>query len=66
MNIILYSTDCPKCKVLKANLKEKNISYVENNNVDEMLQKGFEEVPVLEVAGETYNFVKAMKWVGEH
>lgn len=34
MAITLYSTGCPKCKVLKKKLEEKGIKYTENNSVD--------------------------------
>lgn len=61
--IILYSTGCPKCRVLEAKLKEKNIDYVHKNNVDEMLEKGIQSVPVLEVNGELLDFIKAIQWV---
>ena len=49
MKIILYSTGCPKCKVLKHKLEEKGIAYTENNTVDEMLSLGIVQVPVLSV-----------------
>ena len=51
MSIILYSTGCPKCKVLKSKLEEKNIEFVENNSVEEMTGLGITQVPVLFVGG---------------
>ena len=63
--IILYSTHCPKCNILEKKLKEKNIDYIENNNTDEMIAKGFMEVPMLEIDGVIMNFGKAIKWIGE-
>ena len=42
MKIILYSTGCPKCEVLKKKLKTKNIEYVENNNVEDMESLGID------------------------
>ena len=63
--IKLYSTHCPKCKVLEIKLKQKNIEYEECNNVDEMLSKGVMTVPILEVDGEMLDFGKAVKWVNE-
>ena len=44
MKIIFYSTKCPKCRVLEMKMKQKNISYVENNDVDLMLSKGIKSV----------------------
>ena len=34
---ILYSTGCPKCKVLKQKMDAVGFTYQENNSVDEML-----------------------------
>ena len=61
--IILYSTHCPKCNILEKKLKGKGISYTEVNDVDEMLDKGFTEIPMLEVDGVIYTFGEAVKWV---
>lgn len=61
--IKMYSTHCPKCKILETKLKQKNIQYEECNDVDEMLKKGIETVPVLEVDGQLLDFGKAVKWV---
>lgn len=63
MEIIFYSTHCPKCKVLEAKLKNKNINYVENNDVDSMLQKGIKSTPCLEVDGKILDFKTAVEWV---
>ena len=38
MKVILYSTGCPKCRVLKTKLDKKNINYIENNDVEEMIE----------------------------
>lgn len=62
-DIILYSTGCPKCNVLKKKLSEKNIVFTENNNTDEMLDMGIMSVPVLKVNGVMMEFVEANKWV---
>ena len=59
----LYSTHCPKCKVLETKLKSKNIEYEECNDVDEMLSKGLTSVPYLEVDGKLMTFGEAVKWV---
>lgn len=60
--VILYSTGCPRCKVLKQKLADKGIKYAENNSVDEMLAMGISEVPVLGVNGELLSFAEAVKW----
>ena len=63
IKIILYSTNCPKCKILKAKLDEKNIEYIINSDVNEMLSKGFKIVPVLEVDERILNYLDAVKYI---
>ena len=63
MSIVLYSTGCPKCRVLKSKLEEKGIEFVENNSIEEMTELGITQVPVLSVAGVLLDFKKAVTWV---
>ena len=63
MGIVLYSTGCPKCKVLKAKLSSKNIPYVEINDTDVMLAKGIMALPCLEIDNNILDFQKAVDWV---
>lgn len=65
MAITLYSTGCPKCKVLKKKLEEKGIKYTENNSVDEMLSLGISQVPVLSVNNKLLDFSTANDWVNQ-
>jgi predicted house-cleaning noncanonical NTP pyrophosphatase (MazG superfamily) len=62
--IILYSTGCPKCNVLKKKLSEHNIEFIENNNVEEMANLNFINVPILEVDGVRMGFKEAVDWIG--
>lgn len=64
-NVILWSTHCPRCKVLELKLKQKNINYEENNSVEEMTAKGFKEAPKLEVDGVVMDFKQAVDWIKE-
>lgn len=66
MSIILYTTDCPKCNVLKSKLQNKNIKFTENNAVDEMLALGITQAPVLSVDGELLDFKRAVTWVNNN
>lgn len=61
--IIFYSTHCPRCRVLEMKLKQKNVQYQTNTNVNEMLDKGIKEAPMLEVDGQLLNFAAAVKWI---
>ena len=60
---ILYSTGCPRCKVLEKKLESNGIAYEKNNSVDEMLELGISEVPVLSVYGQLFNFSEAINWI---
>lgn len=62
--IILYSTGCPKCNVLKKKLSEHNIEFLENNDIDEMIKLNFINVPILEVDGVRMDFKEAVEWIG--
>ena len=61
--MILYSTGCPKCNVLKAKLKQKNVDYIENNNVDEMQKMGITTVPMLKINNDLLDFVEAVEYI---
>ncbi len=69
--IILYSTNCPKCKVIGKKLSMKNINFTEadcktNTDYIEMLSsKGFHSMPVLQVGEQFFDFGQANKWIGE-
>lgn len=62
-SVILYSTGCPKCKVLEAKMNTKNIDYTVIDDADLMISKGFMSLPMLEVDGEVMDFINAVKWV---
>ena len=63
MKVTLYTTNCPKCRVLETKLKQKNIEFdvVDDENV--MIEKGFMEAPMLEVDEEIMNFTSAISWI---
>lgn len=61
--IILYSTDCPKCKILEKKLKDKDIHFVTINSTEEMVKLGYASAPLLRVDGIILDFAEAIKWV---
>ena len=63
MELILYTTHCPKCSVLEKKLAKKNLSYIENTSIEEMQGLGISTVPVLSVNGELLTFDKANQWI---
>lgn len=64
-NIILYSTNCPKCKVLEKKLIQKNIQYVKIEDLDILREKGFTFLPVLEVNSSILNFKEAVDYINK-
>lgn len=66
MEIILYSTHCPKCKVLEAKLNSKDIAYTECTDIDKMQSMGIMSVPVLGVDGKLLLFKEATDWVNAY
>ena len=65
MNVILYSTGCPKCNVLKKKMDAKGVNYVENNDIDKMERLGIQQVPMLCVDGDMMDFVAANDWINK-
>ena len=63
MDVTLYTTHCPKCKVLAAKLDQKFIDYKIIDDEKAMLDKGFMSAPMLEVDGEIMDFSAAINWL---
>lgn len=65
MKVILYTTHCPKCEILESKLKNKNVAYEINEDVEQMLSLGISEVPQLKIENKIFNFGEAVRWVNE-
>lgn len=65
MNVVLFSNNCPRCKVLKTKLEQSSIKFKEINDIELMVQRGFITTPILEVDGVTYEFKEAVEWIKE-
>ena len=65
----LYSTKCPKCLVVEAKLKLKNLDFDLVTDIDEVVKIGKEHnitsAPILEVEGNFYDFTAAIKYLKE-
>lgn len=61
--ITLYTTHCPRCKVLKAKLDSENIDYEVVEGEEAIREKGFTTTPLLEVDDKVLTFAEAMQWV---
>ena len=63
MEIIFYSTHCPKCKVIETKLKRAGLEYTEVDNVEEMLGLGIRTAPMLKVDGKMLDFSEANRFL---
>lgn len=62
--ITLFSTNCPKCKVLEAKLNQHNIDFTISNDIQEIIDIGFITAPVLKLNDSYYmDFGDAIKWI---
>ena len=66
MEIILYSTNCPMCRVLESKLNQKGVKYTICSDTDIMESKKFLSVPQLEIDGNIYNFSEALHWINNY
>ena len=64
MDIILYTTHCPQCKVLEKKLIQKGFIYTTIDNIETMVNMGLTATPALSVDGNsTMNFKEAVDWL---
>ena len=64
--IVVYSTNCPRCKILETKLNQKGITYEVCTDVDEMIALGLSSAPGLKIEdGPIMGFSEAVKWVNE-
>lgn len=62
--MVLYTTHCPMCRVLKKKLDEAHIDYTECDDIDVMKSKNIVSVPQLETDdGVIMDFTKAIAWI---
>lgn len=65
--IKVYTTlTCGYCKVLKMKMDAKGIHYEEVHDVEPLIEKGFTQVPVLEIDGIMHNYKEALEWVNRY
>lgn len=61
--MIIYSSNCPKCIVLKKKLEQKNITFTECNDFQKLLDANIKTLPVLEVDNKLLTFNDAVNYV---
>lgn len=62
MDVTIYTTNCPQCKVLENILNRLKIKYEKCEDVEKMVSLGITSAPYLDVNGELMNFGKALQW----
>lgn len=66
MNVVLYSTHCPKCAMLEKQLKQHNIGYTVCDDIEVMKNLGMRSAPGLQVDDKLLDFAKAWSWIKEN
>ena len=64
--IVLYTTHCPKCRILETKLKAKGVQYVEVTDEAIMQEKNIEFLPILEVDETLMDFVAANNFINSY
>ena len=65
MNIILYTVDCPKCKVLEKKLNNANIYFEVCKDTKLMAESNISKLPMLEVDGKMLTFKEAVDMINK-
>lgn len=63
MEVILYSTGCPQCNILKEMLQKKNVIFQIEDNVEKMKELGFSSLPMLSIDNKILNFKEAFNFL---
>ena len=61
---ILYTTHCPKCRILEHKLKAAGVAYETCDDISQMTDAGIEEVPALKLpSGAVLSYYQAVKYL---
>ena len=63
--LTLFSTECPKCRVLEHKLNQNKIAFEKSSDIQEIMDKGFMSAPVLKFGDDYMDFVTAVTWLNE-
>lgn len=65
--MVVYSTGCPQCEVLKKKLADKNADFTLVENRDEVIKVaekfGITNVPFMVVDDKVYNFIESINYI---
>lgn len=59
--LVLYSTGCPRCVVLKKKMEQAGMKFEVEQDVEKMTALGIKSVPMLKVGDEMLDFNKAIQ-----
>ena len=65
MNVVLYTTHCPRCNVISKKLEQAGIDFKTNEDISEIIELGFKTIPILKVDNDYLNFTEANTWIKE-
>lgn len=67
-NIVLYTIDCPRCKVLEEKLTAAGIRFVKVSDREELAKEGLLDAnfPILKALGKMYSFKEAVELLREY
>ena len=65
MKVKLYTTHCPKCKILEERLNEKKVKYEVIDNIEELQKMNFKSVPNLDIDGKIYNYLDSIRYLNK-
>jgi predicted DsbA family dithiol-disulfide isomerase len=68
MQITLYSSPtCPKCKVIEAKFKKKNIEVIKEIDEEVIMGKGLKSIPWVQLQdGSMLDFKAANDWINNY
>ena len=61
--ITLFTTGCPKCRVLEKKLTDAGIDFNISNDIQEVIDQGFMTAPILKTDDTYLEFKEAVDWV---
>ena len=69
MEVILYSTHCPKCNILEKKLTQKGINFTIVDDQAEVVKLGKDNkimsAPILQVNNAVFDFSSANAWIND-
>lgn len=63
--IVLYSTDCPRCAVLEKKLEKAGVGYTVCKDIAKMRSLGLLSAPAIDIGGRILAFSEAIAWVNK-